>query len=554
MDPSKAYEYLEAEQVLALDIETTGFSPYHDRTAVISMWGPVSQIPCVIQCKQGIPEPIIALLNMPKQWVTHNGTTFDLLFLWQHGIRAQYHYDTLIAEQVLNTQARHDRAKDLGATMKRRLGTSSKMTINHSGWLNEKLSVDQVRYCAADIQYLIAIKDKQEALATERGLTEALQKEQKLSLVTVKMQAKGIRVDSEALYTHNTDMETDGTTAMYKLQSQFGYLNVKSAPQVKEAFHKLGYDIENTQASTLEDLEEFVPLARDVITARRGARQQTIYGPESKFALAMDGELIHTRYWQVGTETIRYSASDPSLQQIPRKMRPIFRAAPGFKVVKVDYGQLEVRVAAHIANDTNLIEACRSSDVHTFMASTAFQIAGADISKEQRQQGKACTFIWLFDGSVPGIVNWAHINHIDRVTEGVATRMLQGVRQNHPGVNKFHAVTRQMAKQRGVVVVGLPWGHERQFVGKKRSTQIANTYVQGTAAVIMKQALLDLDDAGLMEYIGATVHDEIVSTCVPEAYAKDYAHEVAVVMEKAGEGICFRVNIVADKYIGDTWI
>ena len=554
LDPNVAYGLLEHEQELVLDIETTGFSPYQDRIGVISLYGSESKTPCVISCRGGIPEPITALLRIPKTWLTHNGTTFDLLFLDSYGIKAFKHYDTLIAEQVMNTQARHDRTKDLGATMKRRLGKSSKMSIEHGRWMNEKLTVNQIKYCAEDIQHILDIRDVQTTLAKQRGLETAMQNEQRLTLSTVKMQARGMRVDPDALSEHNVQMIEDGYASQAKINEMFPGLNPNSHVQIKKAFASIGHLIENTKASTLEDLAVFVPLAADILTARRGMRQNSYYGPGSKFDRALDGDLIHTRYWQVGTETVRYSASDPSLQQIPRKMRPVFRALPGYKVVKVDYGQLEVRVAAHIADDSALIDACRNSDVHTAMAANAFQIPIEEVTKEQRQQSKACTFIWLFDGSVPGIVNWAYINHIDQVTDGVASEMLRGVRKAHPGVNKFHSITRGMAKTRGVVSVGLPWGHERQFVGKKAQTQIANTYVQGTAAVIMKQAILDLDDAGLLDYIGATVHDEVVSTCVPEKEAEEYAREVARVMEHAGESICHRVPIVADPYVGDTWV
>lgn len=565
IDPNIAYQTLADEDELALDLETSGFSPFHDAIAVVSLWGPKSQIPCVIHTRGRMPEAMINLLKMPKRWITHNGTSFDLLFLAEVGLVPKAHYDTLIGEQVLNTQMRRDRSNKLSSTMKRRLGEDTKLKVDHGSWMNPRLTVNQIRYCVEDIRQLHGLMREQRQLAESRGLSLALEKEQKLTLSTRKMQTRGIRCDLMALEEHNAEMVEKGQESQAKLNEVFGYLNPRAPAQVVKAFKARGLDLPNAQAATLESLALREPLAMDVVTAKRGARQYSMYGPGSKFMALVDGDTLHTRFWQIGAETVRYTSSQPNMQQIPRPMRRVFRARAGFKVVKVDWSQLEVRVGAHISNDPALIDVCRNDDVHSMMASSAFgtpiecfiKPEGADELPEpyktQRQQSKACTFIWLFDGGIPGIVDWAFINHIDGVTGGVASDMLVGMRQTFLGVNKFHQACRAMAAQRGVVKVGLPWDHERQFVGSKMNTQIANTFIQGTAAVIMKQAIMDLDEKGLLDYMGLTVHDELVSTCVPEDIAVEYAAAVKAQMEESGMSICTRVPIVAEATVKDTW-
>ena len=561
IDPGVAYQLLKHETELALDLETSGLSPFQDAVAVVSLWGPQTQTPCVLHIRGRFPDPLIALLRQPRLWITHNGTSFDLLFLKRAGFDIRKHYDTLIGEQVLNTQARHDRSNKLSSTMKRRLGQDTKLQIAHGSWMNERLTVNQIRYCVEDIRLLHGLMTEQQALADKRGLTTALTNEQRLTTCTVKMEFQGVRCDPAALAAHNQSMVEAGQEAYARVSHEMGGFNVNAPAQVLRSFKARGIDLPNAQAATLESLALREPLATDVVTAKRGGRQYSTYGPGSKFAAELDGDIIHTRYWQIGAETTRYTSSNPNMQQIPRKMRVVFRSLPGFKVVKVDWSQLEVRVGAHIANDVALIEVCRSDDVHSMMGNGAFK-PEILISKENRtlepyktmrQQSKACTFIWLFDGGVPGIVDWAFINHIDGVTGGVASDMLLGMRRTFLGVNKFHQNCRAMAKQKGVVRVQLPWDHERQFVGYKQNTQIANTFIQGTAAVIMKQAIIDLDDAGLLDYMGLTVHDELVSTCVPENEAEEYAYAVQKSMERSGESICYRVPIVAEATIGDTW-
>ena len=559
VDPNVAYQLLKDEDELALDLETSGLSPFHDAIAVVSLWGPRSKTPCVLHIRGRFPDSLIALLRQPKKWITHNGTSFDLLFLNRAGFRPAKHYDTLVGEQVLNTQARRDRSNKLGSSLKRRLGQDTKLVIDHRSWMNERLTVNQIKYCVEDIRLLHGLMLEQQTLASNRGLSEALDKEQRLTIATMKMQARGIRCDLEALAYHNQEMIDAGDESYARIRAELGGLNVNAPAQVVRAFKVRGLDLPNAQAATLESLALREPLALDVVTSKRGNRQLSAYGPNSKFMALLDGDIIHTRYWQIGAETTRYTSSAPNMQQIPRRMRKVFRSLPGYKVVKVDWSQLEVRVGAHIANDNDLIEVCRSEDVHSMMGMNAFRIPTGEWDKAlepyktMRQQSKACTFIWLFDGGIPGIVDWAFINHIDGVTGGVASDMLLGMRQRFLGVNKFHQACRAMAGQRGVVKVGLPWGHERQFFGSKMSTQIANTFIQGTAAVIMKQALLDLDEHGLLDYIGLTVHDEVVSTCVPENEAEEYAMAVKLQMEASGESICHRVPILAEATIGNTW-
>ena len=569
IDPRVAYQTLEHEEELALDIETSGLSPFSDTVAVLSLYGPKSETPCVLHIKGRMPEPMQALLRMPKRWITHNGTTFDLLFLKRMGFQPETHFDTMIAEQTMNTQARHDRSAKLSSTMRRRLGADTKMSIDHRSWMNDRLTVNQIKYCVEDIRLLHRLMVEQQETCERRGLGTALTNEQELTLATLDLQYNGLRVDSEALAEHNAAMVEAGEEAYDRLHDRFGHFNPNSPQQVLKVFKE--YGLKNAQAATLEDLALREPLAMDVVIAKRGQRQYSVYGPSSKFAGFMDGDIIHTRAWQVGAETVRYTNTQPNMQQIPRSMRKVFRALPGFKAVKVDWSQLEVRVGAHIADDPALIDVCAASDVHSMMAMNAFRVPMDTWMQAQahqleqgleklpepyatmRQQSKACTFIWLFDGGIPGIVDWAFINHIDGVTGGVASEMLLGMRQRFLKVNKFHQACRAMASQKGVVRVGLPWGHERQFYGSKLSTQIANTFIQGTAAVIMKQALLDLRRKGLLQYLGLTVHDEVVSTCVPEDIAWEYAQAVKQQMEESGMSICHRVPIVAEATVGDTW-
>ena len=140
----------------------------------------------------------------------------------------------------------------------------------------------------------------------------------------------------------------------------------------------------------------------------------------------------------------------------------------------------------------------------------------------------------------------------------VARKMLDGLRSRFTGVNKYHQAADQKARQcrqRNMILdIPLPWGHKRQlFPNMQTPSRITNTKVQGTAAIGLKNAFFEIEKAGLLDYVGATVHDEIVAPFVPENEAIEYAQALKEAMIRGMEEVCPSVPVLVETKIGPHW-
>ena len=364
---SDCWEVVAAAPSLALDIETSGLHPARDRVCVISLSTEDGDVlvwhdPHAYE----LPGQLAELLRMPKEWLTHNGTNFDLPFLRHHlGVRPpSAHYDTLVAEGVLATSGRKDVPKNLGAVMKRRLGKDTKLSIDHSTWQLDTLTDEQVEYAAADVRSLHAIRRVQTKVAAERNLTEAMAKEQLLTLPMSEMRGNGLALSVDRLDGLRQEFVTAAEDANDRVLQQMGLINVNSATQVKAmAKLVLGIDLPDTTALTLNYVGREYPILRDILTVRRSTKRSGFYDPEWVKEHVVDGQ-VYANWWQVGTATTRLSSTQPNLQQIPRNMRAMVGNEDGCKVVQADFGQIELRVMAFFAQDLELIEALKAEDFH----------------------------------------------------------------------------------------------------------------------------------------------------------------------------------------------
>ena len=523
---------------IAMDIETTGLLPWYNKIAVISFAAPERETG-VVQVKGGrIPAELKELFteNKERLWVTHNGTAFDLLFFRHKGIAIGQHYDTLVGEQVLATSARHDVSKSLSATMKRRLGKTFKLEIDHRTWQAPELSKEQLAYAAADVEHLHRLMQIQTRLAGERNLVEAMQNEQKLTLSIVEISNNGMALSLDELQLLREKLIANAEQASNRLDYIWPAFNVRSAQQVKLFFDKV-FDIQlaSTGKDVLMMLKDAIPEAGDVLTVRAAKKRTGFYDDEWAYKYVID-QRVRSRFWQVGTDTTRFSSSDPNLQQIPRDMRPMFGNEAGLKVVAADYSNLEVRIAADKSKDPALTLAVETGDFHNEMAKVVFNTNTP--TTLQRQQSKAATFTWLFGGGVTGLINMGKTYGV-KFNMSEAQAILLNMRRRFSGVKAWHNRIEGGVRTASVYTVTLPWGHRRQLIGaKKRSTTAINTTVQGTAAIGLKIAILKAKDKGLLKYIGGLIHDEMVATSVPEKIAEDYGHELKLAMEAGMSEVC----------------
>ena len=549
-DTTRTLKEFHDVSVIGVDIETTGLNAWRDRIAVVSFASPDKET-AVCQVPGGyLDDNLRDLFKIPNvQWITHNGTGFDLLFFLSQGVELKFgmHYDTLIGEQVLGTVNRHDVRRDLGSTMKRRLGRNSKGTIDHTTWQDDHLDEAQLEYAAADVEYLVAIKDVQIDLAYNRGLKQALEKEQKLTTIVAQIAHNGMAISKEELVKMQERFLEQAAEAQARLPE---HLNVNSPKQVKEFLHSKGIMVESTSKDILIMRSE--PECHDILTVRPALKRSGFYDDSWLDKYVVD-DRVRTRYRQLGTDTTRFSSADPNLQQIPRDMRGMFGHEEGKHVVAVDYAQLELRIAAHLSQDQELIGALESEDIHEYMAQVMMN--RKEVTKVERRDGKAGTFTWIFYGGVFGIQAMGRQQGID-IPEEKANSMLRRLRSRFRGVTQWHNTSaRALSRRPRIATVVLPWGHQRQFLSKDQRVQrIVNTQVQGRAAIGLKEALFEIHKRGLDRYIGGLVHDEIVATSVPERQSAEFAAELGEAMVVGMTKVCDTIPITVDTDIGSYWV
>ena len=496
-----------------------------------------------------MPAGIEALLRKPRTWLTHNGTNFDWHWLQSYGIpRPTNHHDTLVGEQVLATTGRHDVRKDLGSTLQRRLGYSTKQTIDHAGWSNAELTEKQVEYAAGDVLALPQLFLTQLELAEQRGLGEAMQKEQALTPIITQIGYNGVQLDQEAYENLLIEQYEKALEARGRIGTWF---NANSPAQVQTYLASQGCNVPNTKATTLNLLADDFPVIRDVLILRRAAKRSSMYEDKMLEEFADANLIVRSQYWQVAAETTRFTCTDPNFQQVPRDMRGMFGSAdPAVKVVSADFSQIEVRFCAELSKDAELYLAIEDEDIHSNMARTLFN--KEVLEGDDRFRGKAGTFTLIFAGSIEGIKEMGAIVGID-IPDKVAEVMISRFFNRFRGVKKWHDGIKTATRQR-IVTINLPWGHKRIVTGNKKYLQlIANNMIQGSAAIGIKEALFEADRRGLTPYIGALIHDEIMGTNVPITYAKEFAHELEDAMIVGMSRILHSIPVKVETKISQHW-
>lgn len=308
-------------------------------------------------------------------------------------------------------------------------------------------------------------------------------------------------------------------------------------PAVKKT--KTGY---STDEGVLEQLASQHDLPQEILAFRRLSKLKSTYIDALPPLVDAQTGRIHPSFHQTGAATGRLSSSHPNVQNIPIRtpegirIREAFVPAEGNLLMSADYSQVELRLMAHFSSDPSLIEAFQSGDdIHK---RTAAQVAGidpGDVSAEQRDAAKAINFGILYGSSAFGISNQLGI------PQGEAQETIDRYFAQYQGVERFLAETKETAKKEGYVktLLGrrryLPDLSSRNRALRQAAERMAvNTVVQGTAADLIKKAMIEMADwlasEGLKAQMILQVHDELVFD-VPPKEAKKLAKQVQEVME-----------------------
>lgn len=320
---------------------------------------------------------------------------------------------------------------------------------------------------------------------------------------------------------------------------------------------KSGY---STNIDVLESLRDKHPIIPAIIDYRMLTKLHSTYAEGLLKVIASDGR-IHTTFQNMVTATGRLSSTDPNLQNIPVRtelggeIRKMFVPAPGNVLVDADYSQIELRVLAHIADDTAMQEAFRSGeDFHSVTAATVFGVTPEEVTPQMRRSAKAVNF-----GIVYGISDFSLAGDIG-VTRKEARAYIDNYLEHYQGVRSYMKTVVEQARQTGYVETmygrrrALPELHSSNYNVRTGAERMAlNTPIQGTAADIIKIAMIRVRERMEREGLGAKlvlqVHDELIVEC-PQEEAEQVLRLVTEEMESAAE---LKVPLVAEAHVGKSW-
>ncbi|GAB5490379.1 MAG: DNA polymerase I [Phototrophicaceae bacterium] len=520
--------------------------------------------------------------DIPKY--AHNAV-YDLVVMQRYGIDvAPIGFDSMLAEWVRDPISKFLGLKNFA---RQELGihmTDIEELIGKGK--NQKTMADvaidhAAKYAAADavvtlkaVKYLQAELDKEDYSSSKEVYQDI---DIPMIPIIADMQRKGVVVDvaflndmSERLALLIADLEKD----IYDLSGQ-GEFNINSPKQLseilfdedklnlpKEGLNKTTHGYSTAQA-TLDILKNDHPIIEKISEYRELSKLKSTYVDALPELVNPKTGRVHTSYNQTGTSTGRFSSSNPNLQNIPirtelgREVRRAFVAPDGYKLLAVDYSQIELRIMAHISEDKTLMSAFEEGqDIHQATAAAVFDIEPDEVTYDQRSFAKRVNFGLMY-GMGP-----YRLARESNLTLGEAQSFVDTYFKRIPGVKQYIDVTEKQAQDEGYVETLL--GRKRYFRhlqdGKTSGNRVRgelraaiNMPIQGTAADILKIAMIDLHKKLKESDLGASmilqVHDELVLE-VPDETLEETTRLVIETMQNAYQ---LNVPVVANADVGQNW-
>ena len=391
--------------------------------------------------------------------------------------------------------------------------------------------------------------------------------------VLARMEHVGIGVDRGYLEELGDKLRDDIADLERRIHQAAGEpFNVNSTDQLREVlFDRLGLPglkktstgKPSTDASVLEKLAAEHPVVELLLRYRELEKLRSTYVDGYLPLIGPDGR-IHTRFNQMAATTGRLSSDNPNLQNIPirsetgRTIRRAFVARSGWVFLVADYSQIELRVLAHLSEDPGLLEAFRSSqDIHTATAARVFGVAPELVTPEMRRRAKTINFGLLYGMEAFGLADRLQI------TREEAREHIDAYFAQFPNVKEFMDGVVSQARRDGYTTTlfgrrrYLPELKSDNFRIRQMGERMAlNAPVQGTAADIIKKAMISLDgalaEAGLEATLILQVHDELVIE-TPEEELDRAQRLVVEVMEGVAElQVPLKVDVAVGRHLAET--
>ncbi len=577
-------------EIISFDTETTSTNQMQADLVGISLAMEESQayyIPVGHHPGSGLQLPLTRVIEALRGPLTdakikkigHN-LKYDFVLLARYGLRVSpLVFDSMIAEWLIDPASHNLGLKNLAWT---RLDHKMTHIEDLIGKGKKQISMADVPiekatlYAGDDAEVVLRLMPVISA-DLEKYEAKKLLIEMEMPLVSVlaDMEIAGVALDTEFL----AQMSGEMSTRLQELESDVfrvtgSSFNINSPQQLSEIlFEKLKISPPDRTKRTSTG---FYSTSADILDTLRGKHQvvdlileyRELSKLKSTYLDALPTQLntrtgrVHTSYNQTGSVTGRLASSDPNLQNIPirteigRQVRQAFIADPGKVLLSVDYSQVELRIVAHMAQDSAMLDAFRANeDIHAATAAAIYGIELAQVSKEQRRHAKAINFGLIYGMSPFGLTRTTDL------TLAEAEDFVKAYFKQFPGVQSYLMNMRKQAAEIGYVETLL--GRRRYFPGLKTQSnqnirhreerEAINAPIQGTAADIMKIAMLKIPPAikraGFSARMLLQVHDELVIECP----IKELTEIASLVQHEMENAFTISIPLKTEARFGKNW-
>ncbi|MFA0695328.1 DNA polymerase I [Vibrio sp. 10N.222.49.C9] len=523
-------------------------------------------------------EQLKPILEDDAQAKVGQNLKYDMSVLARYGIEMKgIKHDTMLASYVFNSVGgKHD----MDSLALRFLQHSCISFEQIAGKGKKQLTFNQIElgeaspYAAEDADVTLRLHNRLMENIEQDEKLKAIYEEIEVPLIPVmsRIERTGVFIDDMLLGAQSQEIAVrldELEQKAYEIAEQ--EFNMNSPKQLQAIlFEKMGLPVikktpsgaPSTNEEVLQELALDYPLPKLIIEYRGLAKLKSTYTDKLPKMINAETGRVHTSYHQAVTATGRLSSTDPNLQNIPirneegRRIRQAFVAQHGWKILAVDYSQIELRIMAHLSGDKALLEAFQQGkDIHAATAAEIIGVAIDQVTTEQRRRAKAVNFGLIYGMSAFGLAKQLGI------PRGEAQHYMDTYFERYPGVMQYMEDTRSAASEQGFVetIYGrrlhLPEIQSRNGMRRKAAERAAiNAPMQGTAADIIKKAMLLVDEWIQAEGDGRVkllmqVHDELVFE-VEESSLAEIESKVQELMESAAE---LEVPLVAEAGHGDNW-
>ena len=571
--------------LLVLDTETTGLEYMDVKLVGLSLSiqsGEAAYIP--IGHNQGgqLPEALVLtklkpVLESIKTKIIGQNIKFDRNILSRYGINLDsIENDTMLMSYVLHsTASRHNLDALAQYYLDYKTTTFEEVAGKGAKQITfDLVPIDQALHYAsedADITFRLYKKLKSN-LDKQPVLSDLLEKiEIPLIKVLSDMELTGTLVNDKVLKALSRNFSrriSKLEEEAYKLAGE--EFNLGSPKQLQEIFfEKLDYPIvqktpggqPSTAENVLQQLSQDYDLPKIILEHRTLSKLKSTYTDKLPLQISKTTGRIHTSFHQAVTTTGRLSSSDPNLQNIPirtedgRRIRQAFEAPKGYQIISADYSQIELRVMAHLSKDEGLIRAFKEGeDVHTRTASEVFGVTLKEVDSDQRRSAKAINFGLIYGISAFGLGRQLGINR------NLAAEYMDIYFSRYPEVRRYMEKIKSDVKKTGFVEtlygrrLHLPDISTGNAIRRQAAERAAiNAPVQGTAADIMKKAMLlvngSLKSSGVDAKLILQVHDELVV----ESRKKDSKRVSEILKTSMSEAAKLLVPLEVEIGSGKNW-